>query len=226
MEKLETANAVKKETQEDLKSLSLNESIIRIRVELQNSKLKKTGKNAYAGFDYFNLSDFLPRLNELELKYGINDKFTIEDENGSQQAMLIIFKGDEYSTYKMPFKTFDTPLNKNGQKSMQDIQYLGAMNTYYKRYLYINAFGITDGEVIDGMDNNDLKADQETSESSTEKLASPKQIEIIKKSYQGENLTKLLSKYNVAAVEELTLRQAQLIIGKLIEAAKEKKGEN
>ena len=44
---------------------NLNQSIISIRVKLQNSKLKKTGKNTFAGFDYFELSDFLPRLNEL-----------------------------------------------------------------------------------------------------------------------------------------------------------------
>ena len=29
------------------------------------------------------------------------------------------------------FERFDTPLNKQGQFSMQDIQYLGALNTYY-----------------------------------------------------------------------------------------------
>ena len=39
---------------------------------------------------------------------------------------------------------------------MQDIQYLGALNTYYKTYLYLNAFGITDGDVIDSMDNNEM----------------------------------------------------------------------
>ena len=67
----------------------------------------------------------------------------------------------------MPFVIFETPINtkkdkETGEvkevKSMQDIQYLGALNTYYKRYLYLNAFGITDGDVIDSMDNNDLKA--------------------------------------------------------------------
>ena len=42
---------------------------------------------------------------------------------------------------------------------MQDIQYLGALNTYYKRYLYLNAFGITDGEVIDSLNNEELKMD-------------------------------------------------------------------
>ena len=35
---------------------------------------------------------------------------------------------------------------------MLDIHYLGALYTYYKRYLYHFAFGITDGDVIDALD--------------------------------------------------------------------------
>ena len=46
----------------------LNSSIISIRVKLQNAKLKKSGKNKSAGFDYFELADFLPKLNELMLE--------------------------------------------------------------------------------------------------------------------------------------------------------------
>lgn len=159
----------KKETQKEVKILTLNESIINVRVELQNSKIKKSGKNKYAGFDYYELADFLPKLNELMLKYNINDRFSIEDD----YARLELQKGEEINIYKIPFIMFDTPLtykknkageflkDKNGDflqtPSMQDIQYLGALNTYYKRYLYLNAFGITDGEVIDSMDNTDLE---------------------------------------------------------------------
>lgn len=136
----------------EAKNKSLNESIIKIRVELQKSKLKKSGKNKYAGFDYYELKDFLPRLNELLLQENINDKFSIEND----EVILTLMKGEEKQEYKMPFVLFETPLNKNGSKSMQDIQYLGALNTYYKRYLYLNAFGITDGEVIDSMDNSQV----------------------------------------------------------------------
>lgn len=131
----------------------LNELIIKIRVELQNSKIKKSGKNKFAGFDYYELADFLPKLNELMLKEGINDRFTIDES----MARLELIKGDERQEYTIPFKIFPTPLNKSGQPSMQDIQYLGALNTYYKRYLYLNAFGITDGEVIDSMDSANLQ---------------------------------------------------------------------
>ena len=137
---------------------NLNESIASIKVKLQNSKLKKSGKNTFAGFEYFELADFLPRLNELMLEENINDQFTIEED----YAKLILIKGEERQEYKIPFQIFDTPLNKNGSPSMQDIQYLGALNTYYKRYLYLNAFGITDGEVIDSMNNGELGKKEES----------------------------------------------------------------
>lgn len=136
-----------------MEAKNLNDSIISIRVSLQNLKLKKSGKNKFAGFEYYELADFLPALNELMQKENINDQFTIEND----MAILILRKCEETQEYKMPFKIFDTPLNKDGKPSMQDIQYLGALNTYYKRYLYLNAFGITDGEIIDSMDTNDLK---------------------------------------------------------------------
>jgi len=127
--------------------MNLNQAIINIRVELQNSKIKKSGKNKFAGFEYYELSDFLPKLNELMLKYEVNDLISINEV----YAKLTLIKGEEKQEYSIPFKLFDTPKNKNGSDSMQPIQYLGALNTYYKRYLYLNAFGITDGEVIDAM---------------------------------------------------------------------------
>jgi hypothetical protein len=157
----------------------LNESIINIRVKLQNTKIKKSGKNNFAGFDYYELSDFLPKLNELMLEEGVNDVFTIEDE----YAKLILIKGEEKQEYKIPFVLFETPYNykKNKNtgeiekiKSMQDIQYLGALNTYYKRYLYLNAFGITDGEIIDSMNNEELIEEKENKKIDYHKLLQAK----------------------------------------------------
>lgn len=134
---------------------SLDESIISIRVKLQNSSIKKSGKNKYAGFTYFELADFLPKLNELMLEEKMNDRFYIDNDS----AILELVKGNEVNRYIIPYERFDTPLNKDGKQSMQDIQYLGALNTYYKRYLYLNAFGITDGEVIESLNNDELKKD-------------------------------------------------------------------
>lgn len=180
------------------KDLKLNEAIAQVALELQKSNIKKSGKNKFAGFDYFELSDFLPKLTELEAKYGINDRISFEDS----YAQLELIKGDEKQIYKIPFERFATPLNKNGTPTMQDIQYLGALTTYYKRYLYMNAFRITDGEIIDGIDNANLQPGI--------RKATKDQLNAI--SELVEDVPKMLSWYHVAALSDLSYDQANEII--------------
>lgn len=191
-----------------MEKLSLNELIIKIRVELQNSKIKKSGKNRFAGFDYYELADFLPKLNELMLKEGINDRFTIDET----MARLELIKGKERQEYTIPFKIFPTPLNKSGQPSMQDIQYLGALNTYYKRYLYLNAFGITDGEVIDSMDNTTLKKGvtftPDTKEQEKEILRLMNKMKQLEMDTNTEH-EDILSHYKVESNSDMTIEQLQ-----------------
>lgn len=55
-----------------------------------------------------------------------------------------------------------------------------------------------------------------------EAKATPKQVEILKKVYVGENLTKLLETYNITAIEELPMSKASIIIGKLKKRAEGK----
>lgn len=221
-----------------MENKTLNESIIEIRVKLQNAKLKKSGKNKFAGFEYFELADFLPKLNELMLDEKVNDRFYIKDN----YATLELRKGNEINIYTMPFVLFDTPLNfkkdKNGNfmkdsngnylevKSMQDIQYLGALNTYYKRYLYLNAFGITDGEIIDSMDNSELEDSKKVPKTKEELKIQKSQIEIISKYYKGENLEKLLKNNNLKKLEDMSLVKASEICKELNKKLEEKENGN
>ena len=100
------------------KRKKLNESIINIRVKLQNTKIKKSGKNNFAGFDYYELSDFLPKLNELMLEEGINDVFTIEDE----YAKLILIKGEERKTRIQKYLLYCLKLHIITKKKKQKTQ--------------------------------------------------------------------------------------------------------
>lgn len=199
--------------------MNLNETIIKIRVELQNSKIKKSGKNRFAGFEYFELADFLPKLNELMLEYKVNDRYTIDND----LAKLELIKGEERQEYTMPFVIFPTPLNKNGTPSMQDIQYLGALNTYYKRYLYLNAFGITDGEVIDSMDSANLqkgitiKASGNIEKKTLELLSKMNELELDTNSDHEE----ILKYYKVESNQDMTLEQLEDCI-KTLEKKKQK----
>lgn len=218
---------IKESLQNVMNKKTLNEAIASIRVKLQKADLKKSGKNKFANFDYFELADFLPTLNELMEKEGVNDLFTIENGN----AVLTLIKGEERQSYSIPFYMFEVPLNSKGAKSMQDIQYLGALNTYYKRYLYLNAYGITDGDVIDAMDiegNGTKKAPVQTSAQAKtkpapavqpatgEKLASEKQLELISNLYSQDEIGGMLTRMGLSGLSEITLSQAS----KMIEARK------
>ena len=197
---------------------SLNDAIIKIKVALQGIKLKQSGKNTFAGFTYYELSDFLPSLNKLMLENGVNDQIII----GKEYAELTLHKGSEKQTYTIPFIMFETPKNKNGTDSMQHIQYLGALNTYYKRYLYLNAFGITDGEVIDAMNINDL--DTKPQNKQAEQKPQPKVIEKIDENQvkallrlftSDEHKNDFLATCKISKIEDLPLSWYDKAIDKL-----------
>lgn len=197
---------------------SLNDAIIKIKVALQNIKLKQSGKNTFAGFTYYELSDFLPSLNKLMLENGVNDQIII----GKEYAELTLHKGSEKQTYTIPFIMFETPKNKNGTDSMQHIQYLGALNTYYKRYLYLNAFGITDGEVIDAMNINDL--DTKPQNKQVEQKPQPKAIEKIDENQaralcllftSDEHKNDFLATCKISKIEDLPLSWYEKALEKL-----------
>jgi len=190
--------------------MSLNESIIKIRVELQNSTIKKSGKNKFQGFTYYELKDFLPKLNELMLAHGVNDIISISEGH----ATLTLVKGEDRETYAIPFTVYETPVGNSNKKTMQDIQYLGALNTYYKRYLYLNAFGITDGEVIDSMDMNNVPTN-EPKKSKKEALNSTlvQRDKILKLASENKiDLNKALAFYHVEVIDELNHLDAEVII--------------
>ena len=142
----------------------------------------------------------------------INDQFTIENN----EAILILNYKEEKNTYKIPFVMFDTPLNKAGKESMQPIQYLGALNTYYKRYLYLNAFSIAENDVIDAMEQTETKERKSTNNTNNNKNKElteedrPMLIEYVnshKEAYEKVTKTFKLEK----TIEEIPIKKLQTL---------------
>ncbi len=190
----------------------LNEKIIKIKNRLYAEKIEKTGKNTFQNFNFFELKDFLPRLIQFMNEEEINDQFTIENN----EAILILNYKEEKNTYKIPFVMFDTPLNKAGKESMQPIQYLGALNTYYKRYLYLNAFSIAENDVIDAMEQTETKERKSTNNTNNNKNKElteedrPMLIEYVnshKEAYEKVTKTFKLEK----TIEEIPIKKLQTL---------------
>ena len=189
----------------------LDEKIIKIKNKLYSEKIEKTGKNSFQNFNFFELKDFLPKLIQFMNEEEINDQFTIENN----EAILILKYKEEKNTYKIPFVMFDTPLNKAGKESMQPIQYLGALNTYYKRYLYLNAFSIAENDVIDAMEQTETKQKSNSKRKDYEDMTDKEKFDACIKyinSNRSEHNEIIESMCNGKVLAELSVKELEAIV--------------
>ena len=174
-----------------------------VRIEVNKKCTKKTGKNQY--FDYFQLQDFLGVANEEFAKQGLCPIFNIRKDSvnlaegmieGWETATLTIYSEDGQSI------EFTTPTAQAKLNSNNPIQELGAKHTYLKRYLYMNALELSEGDIVDASHQEDR----------SEKKATEKQIGLLKSLYQEHE--KLLEFCGVKAFEDISMKMASDLISK------------
>ena len=108
--------------------MTIFEKLNEARLRFQNAGIQKSGKNAYAGYTYYELSDILPAVNKLanELKFCCVVNFDKE-----------IARLDFCDLEKDEKITFTSPMSSASLKGCHEVQNLGAVETYIKRYLYL-----------------------------------------------------------------------------------------
>ena len=111
------------------------------RIKLQNTDLKKSGLNKFAGYKYFELGDFLPTIQKICNDVGICGHITFYTDI----AILTIADIDDSNQ----FIEFKCPMSTAALKGCHDVQNLGAVLTYIRRYLWVNAFEIVESDVVD-----------------------------------------------------------------------------
>lgn len=113
------------------------------RVALQEAKIKKSGRNRHAGYEYYELSDFLPTINKLFLEHGLFSHVSFTNEMATL-TVINCEKPDEQIV-------FTSPMERAELRGVQPIQNVGAVQTYQRRYLYLMALEITEGDALDAM---------------------------------------------------------------------------
>lgn len=112
---------------------------------LNASSIKKSGKNKFAGYDYFELGDFLPTVNEIFDSVGLCGVV-----NFGEQATLTVYDTDGDGQV-----TFSSPLVFAENAKGQAIQSLGSTHTYFRRYLWLLALELTEHDSIDSLPQED-----------------------------------------------------------------------
>ena len=120
--------------------MSVYKKLQQARLALQNTKLSKSGKNKFAGYEYFELGDFLPQIQNICAEVGLCGVLSFNTE----MAYLTIHDTDGEG-----FVSFTSPMSSAALKGCHDVQNLGAVQTYLRRYLWTNAFEIVEHDALD-----------------------------------------------------------------------------
>lgn len=139
--------------------MNIYEKIQAVKEAILNENLKKSGQNKFAGYTYYELSDFLPTIIQ---KCNENKLFTqiLFDNEVATLVIINTEKIDEKIEYTSPMKELDL-------KGCNQVQALGGVETYQRRYLYMNAFDIVENDMFDSVQDTKTTTTTDTKTKAT-----------------------------------------------------------
>lgn len=111
------------------------------REEFHRAKLKKSGMNKFAGYQYFELGDFIIPALEIFNKHGLTSIISF----GKETADMRIINTDKPEEVIV----IESPMSTAALKGCHEVQNLGAVQTYLRRYLWVAALEIVEHDALD-----------------------------------------------------------------------------
>lgn len=121
--------------------MNVYEKLNAAREEFHGLELKKTGHNKFAGYYYFELGDFLIPALKVFKKHGLCGVVTFEDKI-AMMSIRNVEKPDE-------FIVLSSPMGSAALKGCHEVQNIGAVETYQRRYLWVTALEIVEHDALD-----------------------------------------------------------------------------
>ena len=122
--------------------MSVYHKLMDARVKLQARKLNKSGVNKFAGYEYFELGDFLPAIQEIFSEVGLCGIVSYQPDIASL-AIHDVEGGDPI--------IITSPMGSAALKGCHEVQNIGAVETYQRRYLWVTAMEIVEHDALDAM---------------------------------------------------------------------------
>ena len=120
--------------------MTVYKKLIDARNLLQTKQLTKSGHNKFAGYKYFELGDFLPTVQAIFKEVGLVDVISFDAE----LATMMLYDVDGSGCV-----VFTSPMGSAALKGCHEVQNIGAVETYQRRYLYTTALAISEHDALD-----------------------------------------------------------------------------
>ena len=114
--------------------------LIAARTEFQTIPIKKSGHNKFAGYTYFELGDFLPAIQHSFHKWGLVDVISFTETTATMTV---------YDVIDGSYVTFTSPMGSASLKGCHEVQNIGAVETYQRRYLYTVSMAVVESDALD-----------------------------------------------------------------------------
>lgn len=112
------------------------------RNKFHQQKLKKSGLNKFAGYQYFELSDFLiPALN-IFAEVGLCSTISF-NKDYAEMRIINVDNPDEFPI------VITSPMGSAALKGCHEVQCIGAVETYQTRYLFVQALCVVEHDILD-----------------------------------------------------------------------------
>ena len=119
------------------------------REQFHKAKLKKSGHNKFANYYYFELGDFVIPALEIFKQIGLTSIISF----GKEEASMTIVDNDKPEDRII----LTSPMSSAALKGCHEVQNLGAVQTYLRRYLWVAALEIVEHDALDGTVGSDKK---------------------------------------------------------------------
>ena len=155
--KVETENAAADAAQDTgksfLKDWNIYAKLALSKKQFTDSGIKKSGINRFAGFKYFQLDDIIPLANDILLSNGLVF-YSSFNEYTAVGTLVNIDNPEEKITVTSPMRKLET-VSQTGKNKMNEVQGLGAEETYQRRYLYYMLLDIVENDTFDATSGKD-----------------------------------------------------------------------
>ncbi len=123
------------------------------RAKFHQAQLKKSGHNKFANYYYFELGDFVVPALQIFKEIGLTSVISF----GKETADMRIINNDKPEEVIV----IETPMSTAALKGCHEVQNLGAVQTYLRRYLWVAALEIVEHDALDatngkGMSESEL----------------------------------------------------------------------
>lgn len=192
---------------------NITKKLAKARIMFQNKGVTMSGENTFAKYKYYELSDILPVTNKINEELGILTMVSFTADLATCEVI------DSESGEKI---TFTSPMSTANLKGCHDVQNLGAVQTYIKRYLYQNVYEITESDALNATqgkpetetkpkpksepkEENDYKAQlKELIDNSKGKITGEMIAETMERKFSKRKANELNEDQFISLLEELT----------------------